>query len=703
MPHPPKTIALLPGAVVGALLSFALLGSTPTEAAPAPGAVATGAAAAAAPAPSRTPMRRPLPPRFHLEEATIAQIQAAILAKQITTVQLVQLYLARIKAYNGTCVKQPDGILGHVETIAHAGQLNALSTLNLRPATRKAMGFDDRKARSMTDPVDGDPKMPDALEVAAEQDRYVARTGKLVGPLQGVVMAFKDQYDTFDMRSTSGADAFYANDRPPQDATFAKRLRAAGAIMLAKANLAEYASGNPRSSFGGTFCNPYDTERTPNTSSAGSGSSVGANLVTCAIGEETGSSVRGPAEANNTVGLSATQELVSRKGMIQMGINTRVGPICRNVEDAARILDVIAGYDPGDPLTVFSVGRTPSAPYESYAHGGSLAGLRIGVVREYMAKKLFSPADAETIDIVDRAVGDFAKLGATMVDPGPEGELFTTCLRKYEPAADNKLFTKKYPELFPVDKDGKPTSDHIAKLVDMTLDPSLVPDNVNLRTIGQAQAVGEAKYELDRYLRERGDANIKSNTDLINKSTFYDDPQFNSQKAARENADKPMELNTADRMLRRFAVQEMILQCMQEQNLDALVYPTNSVPPLKIGAPSAPAINGRNSNTVWTFLGGQGFPAITVPAGFTTAVYDWVRDPTAPIPAAPPGGGGGGDNAPREGVRLTGPVPAKLPVGVDILVRPFAEPTLLRIASAYAAATKHRMPPPDFGPVAGEP
>ena len=154
------------------------------------------------------------------------------------------------------------------------------------------------------------------------------------------------------------------------------------------------------------------------------------------------------------------------------------------------------------------------------------------------------------------------------------------------------------------------------------MDPSLVPDDVNLRTIGQAQAVGEAKYELDLYLRRRGDAAIKSNTDLIDKSTFYDDPHFNSQKAARENADKPLELNTAERMLRRFSVQQMILQCMQEQNLDALVYPTNSVPPLKIGAPSPPPVNGRNSNTVWTFLGSQGFPAITVPAGFTTVVYD---------------------------------------------------------------------------------
>src|ERR1700749_4540484 len=247
MPRTHKCAGLLNGIAI-ALLAFAAAG---TESSP---------ASAHAPAAGK----------FHLEEATIADIQAAILAKQITTEQLVRLYLARIKAYNGTCVKQPNGILGVIETIPHSGQRNALSTLNLRPATRKAMGFDDRKARSMTDAVDADPRMPDALEVAAAQDRELARTGKLVGPLQGVVMAIKDQYDTVDMRTTDGADAFYANDRPPADATFVKRLRDAGAIILAKANMAEYASGGPRSSFGGTACNPYDTQRTPNASSSGS-------------------------------------------------------------------------------------------------------------------------------------------------------------------------------------------------------------------------------------------------------------------------------------------------------------------------------------------------------------------------------------------------------------------------------------------------
>ena len=645
--------------------------------------------------------------KFHLEEATIADIQQAILKKQLTTEQLVRLYLNRIKAYNGTCVKQPEGILGPIETIPHAGQINALSTLNLRPSTRAALGFDDRKARSMTDSSDADPAMPDALEIAAAQDREFAKTGKLVGPLQGVVMAIKDQYDTFDMRTTAGADAFYADDRPPADSTFVQRLRAAGAIILAKANLGEYASAIPRSSFGGTFCNPYDTERSPRGSSSGSGSSVGANLVTCAIAEESGSSVRGPASAANSVGVAATEELVSRKGMIQIGINTRVGPICRTVEDTARVLDVIAGYDPKDELTVFSIGRMPKQPYQSFAHEKRLDGVRIGVVREYMNKKLFNEADAQTIDVVSRGVDDLRKLGATMIDPGIEGDLLSACIRKYVAQDDNKLFAKRFPELFPVDAQGKPTTDHVAKLLDLKMDAALVPQNVTLRDFGQNEAEGQAKYMLNWYLRERGDANIKSNADLIAKANFHQDPHFPDRKKGRENTEKDMQYNMSERLLRRFSVQQIILQCMAEQHLDALVYPTSNLPPTKLGAPGGPPINGRRSDGVWSFLGAQGFPVITVPAGFTTEVYDLIRDPNAPKTpdsAFGPTTGGGGERLPGDDhTRLTGPIAAKLPIGMDIVGRPFDEPLLFKIASAYATATRHRTPPSEFGPLAGEP
>jgi len=205
--------------------------------------------------------------KFRIEEATIEDIQAAIRRGQLTSTRVVQLYLNRIKAYNGTCVNQPDGILGlgPITPIKNAHQLNALMTLNLRPARRERLGFDRRKARSMTDPVDADPAMPDAVEVAAQQDAYFASTGKLIGPLHGVVFAIKDQYDTVDMRTTAGMDTAYATDRPPRDATFVERLRDAGAIILAKANLGELGTPNSHSSFGGPFCNPYDTERSPGT------------------------------------------------------------------------------------------------------------------------------------------------------------------------------------------------------------------------------------------------------------------------------------------------------------------------------------------------------------------------------------------------------------------------------------------------------
>src|SRR6516225_1392455 len=352
---------------------------------------------------------------FRVEEATIEDIQGAIMRGELTSTRLVQLYLNRIKAYNGTCVNQPDGVLGAgpITPIKNAHQLNALMTLNLRPASRERLGFDPRKARSMTDPADADPGMPDALEVAAKQDAYFASTGRLTGPLHGVVFSIKDQYDTFDMRTTAGMDAAYANDRPPHDATFVKRLRDAGAIILAKANLGELGSPNSRSSFGGPFCNPYDTQRSPGTSSGGSGASVGANLVTCSIGEETGGSIHHPAKNNSLVGLAPTQELVSRVGMIGAALNTRVGPLCRTVRDAARVLEVIAGYDPKDKLTAFSVGRLPSEPYRSFANERTLNGMRIGVIREHMDRQAFNEADVEAIDLTERAIGDHDRRSGT--------------------------------------------------------------------------------------------------------------------------------------------------------------------------------------------------------------------------------------------------------------------------------------------------
>jgi len=626
--------------------------------------------------------------QFQIEEATIETIQSAIMRGELTSTRVVQLYLNRIRAYNGTCVRQPDGVLGAgpITPIKNAHQLNALMTLNLRPTKRQTLGFDPHKARSMTDAADNNPAMPDALDVAAQQDVYFAANRRLIGPLHGVVLAIKDQYDTFDMRTTAGMDAAYANDRPPRDATFVKRLRDAGAILIAKANLGEMGTPNSRSSFGGPFCNPYDTERSPGTSSGGSGSSVAANLVTCAIGEETGGSIHHPSKNNSLVGLAPTQELVSRDGMIGAALNTRVGPLCRTVKDAARMLEVIAGYDPKDELTAFSIGRMPAEPYRSFANERTLNGMRIGVIREHMDKKVFNEADVQAIDLTERAIGDLRRIGATIVDPGPGGALFQVCIDKYFPLYRNRVFIEQNPHLFPSDANGKPTTDRVSQLVDMYFDPKLVPPGTTIRNIGAASNNALTKYMLNRYLRERGDANIKSMRDLIDKSKYYRDirPEagFIDRKAALEEINSSMTLDLTTVFQDRFANQQIMLQCMAEQNLDAVVSPSGNIPAYILGAPVEPPLDGR-TNSVWGLLGQHGIPTLSVPAGFTTQVHDRVRDPAAP-----------------GGTRLVAPVPATLPLGIMFWGKPFSEPTLLKIASAYEAATKHRIPPPDFGPVA---
>jgi amidase len=619
--------------------------------------------------------------RFQIEETTIDGIQSAILKGQITSTDVVKMYLARIRAYDGTCVEMPDGPLGSFTTIKHAGQINSMITVNLRPASRLALGLDAHKARSITDAIDDSPDMPDALEVAAKQDAYFRATGKLVGPLHGTVYAVKDWYNTFDMRTTAGADVAYANDRPPRDATFIKRMRDAGAIIIGKANVG---SGLSRSPFGGVSCNPYDTERSAGTSSSGSGSSVAANLVTCAIAEETGGSILHPTKNADAVGLAPTQELVSRDGMFDSGYNNRVGPICRTVKDAAKVLDVIAGYDPKDELTVFSVGRTPSSSYASFTNAKRLDGMRIGIIREYMDRKLFNKADEESIAATEKAIADLQKLGATIVDPGEGGALLQKYIDKYAPSVMNKLFINRFPASFPVDDAGKPTRDHIASLVDMFIDPSLVPGGLTLRSLGGAQSVGESRYMTELYLKERGDARIKTQKDLNDNSRPLTDKNPDGGSGARgggENNRNAMTLDNANRWLTRFAVQQIVLQAMEEMHLDAMVCPTGNIPPYILGRPLEPTLNGRGPS-IWSFLGTQGFPELGVPAGWTTQVYDRVRDASAP-----------------GGTRLMDPIPAKLPLSVMFYGRPFSEPTLFKIASAYESATHHRAPPADFGPL----
>jgi amidase len=635
---------------------------------------------------------------FRLEEASIESTQKAILTKQVTSTELVKLYLARIKAYNGPGVKEPNGILGVVETVPNAKQINAIATLNLRPATLKSLGFPAKMARSLTDPVDADPAMPDALEVAAAQDAYFAKTGKLIGPLHGVVMAIKDQYDTADLRTTAAADVPYANDRPPVDATFIKRLRAAGAIILAKSTMGEYASGTPRSSFNGTLNNPYDTERSPMGSSSGSGSAVAANLVLISIGEESGTSIRGPAVYNNLVGIAATQELVSRHGMVEGGINTRTGPIARSVDDAARILDVIAGFDPLDAMTAASFRRMPSKPYATYTAARRLDGVRIGILREYTRRELFTEEDTQALDLFEKAIADLRALGATIVDPG-EKDLLTPYIHKNFYILYSPTTAKRFPELFPVNAEGKPTTDRVSTVLDLTMHPEKVPAKLTIRDFGEGEALGQGKHMMNYYLALRGDERIHTIDDLLSTGKFFEDERFGDRKYGLERKNEPREIDNRPRVHLRYAVQYVVQHAMADLNLDVIMSPTNNIPAPKLGSPTVPRKNGRP--LVWSFLGAQGFPNMTVPAGFTTEVWDRVVDPTQPPNPPPRFNVRPGETEPAS--KLVGPIPAKLPVGVDFLARPFDEPTMLTVAAAYQSATKHRQPPADFGPLPGEP
>lgn len=270
--------------------------------------------------------------RFDVTETTIATVHAEIAAGRLTCRGLVQAYLDRIAAYD-----------------KRGPALNAIQTLN-----------------------------PRALAIADSLDA-VQRNGGSRGPLHCVPVLLKDQVETKDMRTTYGS-ALFKDFVPQRDATIVKRLQAAGAIILAKTTMGEFAQRYVGSE-SGIIRNAYDPRRNPSGSSGGSATGVAANFGLVGIGEDTGGSIRGPAAVSALVGLRPTLQLVSRFGMMPASpTQDTMGPMTRTVADAAAVLDVIAGYDANDPITAYAVGQQP----ESYANGLSgdaLRGARIGVLR----------------------------------------------------------------------------------------------------------------------------------------------------------------------------------------------------------------------------------------------------------------------------------------------------------------------------------
>jgi len=655
---------------------------------------------------------------FHLNEATIADVHSAMLSHRLTATQLVGDYLKRIEAYNGRCVNgvvdpATGFLLGEVQPVEHAGKVNALVTLNLRGR------------RSETDKADNNQNMPDALDVAASLDAELARTGRLKGPLHGIPFAIKDQFDTFDMRTTSGAAARYANDRPPRDAEVVARLRNAGAIILAKSNMGEYAAGD-RSTYGGVTCNPYDTSRSAGRSSGGAGAAVAANLVMCALAEETGPSARNPASNSSVVGIVATNALVSRAGIVPASLTRdRPGILCRSVKDSATVLSVLAGYDPRDPATAESVGRVSERPYESFADDTSLSGVRIGVVREFMQPH--TKADEDSIRIAEAALRDLAKAGVVLLDPGPKG-LFKDAIAEIIPALDAPTLAAIYTELFPA---SVPT---VRRAVDISGKPADLPPELTIRLLAEREppTSGEVLFAMDRYLRDRGDANIRSVRDLIAQSTFYDHPPIDgvplppkarlerllaqeqnvTRKRDRAVTTRKVPVTTLDVAgwhAVRATLQMLVDKVMADNRLDALVYPTKTIPAPLLASPVEPTNIKVVRETVSVTIEGEeyernmdrvvdlrsslaprlsphgGFPVIVVPAGFTREVYDRavVRE----------------DDGSKNPGELAAPKNVALPVSIDLLGRRFTEPVLIRIAAAYERATRHRKPPADFPPV----
>jgi amidase len=485
-------------------------------------------------------------------EASISDLREALDSSRLSSSGLVDFYLKRIEAYDRA---GPD--------------LNSLITIN-------------QNAGAEAKRLDGE-----------------AKDNPSKGPLYGIPVILKDNMNTADMRTTGGALAL-KDSIPPEDSFVARKLRAAGAIILAKSNLGELAFiPTSRSSVGGQPHNPYDLTRHALGSSGGSAIAVASNLAAAALGTDTVDSIRGPAAITALVGLRPTTGLVSRAGIIPNShTQDTAGPITRDVRDAAIMLDTIAGYDPNDPVTARSVGHIPSS-YTSFLKSDGLKGKRIGVLRG-----LFTPASTDVNAVIDQALKEMQSQGAELVELNlPSVESFT-------------IFQNLDVEVY------------------------------------------EYQADLDRYLAALGPHSpVKSLQDLIERGQM--DPkvaQFGiiwpfMWDAIMKNTGM---VDYKDRLLKSAELRDFLLKVMADNNLDAFAYPAvdRTIPPI-----------GEKMTMGWwngIVAAVTGMPAIVVPAGFS-----------APTEAAP----------------------KPFPVGIELMARPWAEPTLFELAYSYEQATHHRKPP----------
>jgi len=336
---------------------------------------------------------------FDVLETTIADVQAAYRSGQLTCRQLVQSYLDRIENYD-----------------RQGPAINAIITIN-----------------------------PAALKEADRLDAAF-KAGAFVGPLHGVPIIMKDQGDAVGMPTTLGS-VLFKDYYPDRDAFVVDKLKKAGAIILAKATLGELGGGDTHGSLFGSTKNPYDLARTAGGSSGGSGASVSANFCTVAVGQEGFASIRRPSTWNCVVGMRPTAGLVSRSGVFAgwPSVNGSLGPMARTVTDLTKLLDVMAGYDPDDPVTAHGVGRIRQS-FTAFLDKQGLHGARFGILRESMGYDAEPGSEDfnKISEVFDRAVADLRAAGAEIVDPVEISDLKVLLAKRAGSFTDEEESFKTY-------------------------------------------------------------------------------------------------------------------------------------------------------------------------------------------------------------------------------------------------------------------
>ena len=482
---------------------------------------------------------------FVLEESTIAQIHDAFRGGSLTCRSLVQQFLDRIEAQD-----------------KKGAALNAIVLVN-----------------------------PNALSAADDLDRRFRESGP-VGAMHCIPIIVKDNYETVDMPTTAGSLSLKGMSTG-KDAFIVRQLRAAGGVMVAKSNMAEFAFSpveTVNSILPGYTRNPYDTSRVTAGSSGGSAAALAANFATVALASDTGDSIRGPAAHQALVGLRSTMGLVSRAGVVPLNLSADIaGAVTRTVADTAAVLQVIAGADQNDPVT--ALGASHIGNYVSALRVSGLNGMRLGVLHQaYDTPTL----DAEVNTVFRGALDELRTLGADVVDP------------------------------------------------------VALPDLDSMRA--QLGGCDQFKYDLNRYLAGLGDkAPLHTVEEIIKSRRFHPSVQVRLERGQASDAVPGVSAGCQTRDASREKLRVAVTSLMDAMRLDALIYPTWSNPPRLIGDLNTPA--GDNNQL---FSPNTGFPAITVPMGYTRG---------------------------------------NLPAGLQFFGRAWSEVTLLRLAYSYEQATHHRRPP----------